>query len=159
MSAADALAWLREVEKAMTAEPWAESPGGAYGGVVNPDLATECGCTHDQGYKTCTEAYGGRLIAESMSSANRVAVVTLRNLAPAMLAVVAAALKAHERRCPLYGHEDGTRRRRVDCSDDQCRNSEHTRYVECDHSWHDVEEAKAAFAAAVREEQQRHEDH
>ncbi len=43
-------------------------------------------------------------------------------------------------RCPIFGHTDGTRNRRIDCSDDQCINARHIRYVECQHPSHDAVE-------------------
>lgn len=76
-------------------------------------------------------------------------------LAPSMLRVVEAAEKSHDDRCPLFGHTDDSRRRRIDCSDDQCRNPDHTRYVECDWPWHDVQEALDAFHAALAVERDR----
>ncbi len=44
-------------------------------------------------------------------------------------------------RCPIFGHEDNTRNRRIDCSDDQCMNIKHISYVECQHPSHDAVEA------------------
>lgn len=62
-------------------------------------------------------------------------------------------------RCPYFGHTDEQRadhtnpdrRRRIDCSDDQCMNPEHTRYVECDHPAHDAREVLVALRAALAE--------
>jgi len=52
---------------AATPAPWVPSKN--YGGVVNPELETECGCDHGpdkpMGERTCTEVYGGRLVCES----------------------------------------------------------------------------------------------
>lgn len=39
-------------------------------------------------------------------------------------------------RCPFFGHEDDTTRRRVDCADDQCVNPDHVRWVDCSHPSH-----------------------
>jgi hypothetical protein len=56
---------------AATPGPWAPSPGGIYGAVVNPVGVTACGCDPHPGTgRTCTEAYGGQLVAESMCRAD-----------------------------------------------------------------------------------------
>ncbi|MHB1782907.1 MAG: hypothetical protein ACYCTE_09490 [Acidimicrobiales bacterium] len=49
-----------------------------------------------------------------------------------------AAVAKVPKKCPIFGHTDSTRRRRVDCADDQCRNPECVRYVECEHWSHDL---------------------
>lgn len=59
-----------------------------------------------------------------------------------------AAVAKVPKKCPIFGHTDSTRRRRVDCADEQCRNPECVRYVECEHWSHDLVAALAALAAA-----------
>ena len=52
-----------------------------------------------------------------------------------------AAVAKVPKKCPIFGHTDATHRRRVDCVDEQCRNPECVRYVECEHWSHDLVDA------------------
>ena len=55
-------------------------------------------------------------------------------------------------RCPRYWHASADDRTlRVDCSDDQCHNPEHTKYVVCEHPSHDAREALARYDALTSE--------
>lgn len=61
-----------------------------------------------------------------------------------------AAIARIPKTCPIFGHTDATRRRRVDCADEQCRNPECVRYVECEHWSHDLVDALDAEHGANR---------
>lgn len=67
---------------------------------------------------------------------------------PQIQSLIRAARLVLGSRCPIFGHaDDGSRRRRVDCADDQCVNPECVRYVECAHPWHGLAEAIADVEA------------
>jgi hypothetical protein len=69
---------LRGLAVRATPGPWV--PSHSYGGVVNPLLETDCGCppaTDEMFGRTCTEAYGGRLVAESCGRADAAFIATV----------------------------------------------------------------------------------
>lgn len=120
------------------------------GSVVSPTRPATCGWCGDE---DCEDSLCE--IAQQQSDE----IDHLRAVLERMQPVVDAAQRAHPKQCPRSGHWRpcgvlteadrpeqfaDPRTRRIDCSDDQCQNRDHIRFIRCDHSWHDMDDALAA---------------
>ncbi len=131
MTDTDPLTWLREVEEAMTPGKWEAQDAGT------ENNANEWDAENLPSYWTWEIAAGDDAVLGGQEiddpRANVAALVAMRNLAPAMLAVIEAAQRTRDHEQFLKGDPDAFWMEYAEFSD-----------------------ALDALTAAVREEQQRH---